>query len=172
MTLKKYNKILPKIGANSFIAENAFIIGDVTIGENSSIWYNSTLRGDVAPIKIGSRTNIQDGTVIHTSRYNGGTFIGDDVTVGHMALLHACQLKDFSFIGMSATIMDNAVIESFGFVAAGALISPGKIVKSKELWAGVPAKFIRNLTQKECDHIRESSENYQQLNNDYLNGTD
>ena len=163
----KYNNILPKISDEAYIAEGTYIIGDVTIGPNSSIWFTSVLRGDVAPITIGKGTNVQDGSIIHTSRYNGPTHIGDYVTIGHGAIIHACTLHNFSFIGMKALVMDKAIVEEFGFVAAGAVVSPSKIVKSRELWAGVPAKYIRHLTDEEIEHIKESAENYINLASTY-----
>ncbi len=167
MELIPYLNKIPKIDKSAFIASGAKIIGDVTIGAFSSVWFNCTVRGDVARIEIGQHTNIQDGTVIHTSRNDGPTIIGDRVTVGHKAMLHACIINDEAFIGMSATILDKAIIEKHGFVAAGALIPPRKIVKSKELWAGVPAKFIRLLSDEEIKYILKSSDNYVRLTSDY-----
>jgi carbonic anhydrase/acetyltransferase-like protein (isoleucine patch superfamily) len=167
MKILSYKQLAPKIDESAFIAEGVIIIGDVTIGEDSSIWFNSVIRGDVARVEIGKATNIQDGTIIHTSRNDGPTIIGNKVTIGHRAVIHACIIQDEAFIGMSATVMDKAIIETYGFVAAGALIPPGKVVKSKELWAGIPAKFIRHLTQQEIDYINVSSENYIRLANDY-----
>jgi carbonic anhydrase/acetyltransferase-like protein (isoleucine patch superfamily) len=168
MQLLSYRDKKPQIHDSAFIAEGAIIIGDVTIGEQSNIWFNSVIRGDVARVEIGKQTNIQDGTIIHTSRYNGPTIIGDRVTIGHKALIHACTIEDEAFIGMSATIMDKAIIEKYGFVAAGALVPPGKVIKSKELWSGVPAKFTRYLTQQEVDYITESSDNYVNLAAEYF----
>lgn len=155
-----YQGVDPKIADTAFIAPTASIIGDVTIGEKVGVWFNCVIRGDVASVSIGDRSNIQDGTVIHVSRYNGPTVIGAGVTVGHKALLHACRLEDGSFVGMGATVMDNAVVESGGMVAAGALITPGKRVKSGQLWAGSPAKFFRDMTPEEIAFIKESEENY------------
>ena len=153
----------PNISDSSFVASGAIIVGDVEISENTNIWYNSVLRGDVAPIKIGKDTNVQDLTLIHTSRFNGGCTIGDRVTIGHSCVLHACNLKDDSFIGMGAMVMDKVVVESFGFVAAKALVTPGKVVKSYELWAGVPAKFVRKLTDEEISLIKSTHKHYVEL---------
>lgn len=159
----------PNIKDSVFIGDFTAIIGDVHIGEKSNIWYNCTLRGDVAPIYIGENTNIQDGTVIHTSRFNGATHIGSNVTVGHKAMIHACNIKDYAFIGMGSIILDNVIVEEYGMVAAGALISPGKVVKSRELWAGIPARIIRVLTDKDIELIEDSAKHYVKLAGHYLN---
>ena len=155
-----YNDKKPKIAESAFIAKGAVIVGDVSISDDSNIWYNCVLRGDVAPIYVGKETNIQDGTVIHTSRFNGPCTIGDRVTIGHICLLHACNLHNDAFIGMGSTVMDNVVVESFGFVAANSLVTPGKIVKSYELWAGSPAKFVRKLTDHEIFLIKDTPPHY------------
>ena len=155
-----YKDIVPKIDSGAFIAPTAAIIGDVSIGEGSGVWFNCVIRGDVEPITIGKNTNIQDGTVIHCTRDGGKTIIGNNVTVGHKALLHACHLMDECFIGMGAIIMDNVVVESGAMVAAGSLVTPNKIVREGELWAGNPAKFFRNLKQEEKDFIMISANNY------------
>ena len=160
MNLIKYNNIYPKIDQSAFIAPNATIIGDVTIGAHASIWFGVIIRGDVAKITIGKQTNIQDGTVIHVTRGGGNTIIGNNVTIGHKALLHACHLEDYSFVGMGAIIMDQVVIESYAMVAAGSLVTPGKIIPKGEIWAGNPAKFLRKLTSDETKFIAISAENY------------
>jgi carbonic anhydrase/acetyltransferase-like protein (isoleucine patch superfamily) len=167
--LISYKGIFPKIHKDAYISDGCIIAGDVEIMENSSIWFNSVLRGDVAPIKIGKNTNIQDGTVIHTSRFNGATFIGNDVTVGHLALIHACTIKDNAFIGMRATIMDKAIVEEFAFVAAGSLVTGGKIIKTKELWSGSPAKFIRKVNDDEIAFMKDNIHNYINLAINYKN---
>jgi len=169
MNIIKYRGIAPKIDPSAYVSEGVYIIGDVAIGANSNIWFGSILRGDVAPITVGQNTNIQDGTIIHTSRNNGPTHIGDNVTVGHRAVIHACTIADYGFVGMSATVMDKAVIEPFGFVAAGALVAPNKVVGSKQLWAGVPAKYMRDLTEVEIEHIKKSAEHYVRLSKEYIN---
>lgn len=162
-----YQNILPKIHETVYIAEGVVIAGDVKIGEGSNIWFNSVLRGDVNPIRIGKNTNIQDSTVIHTSRFNGPVEIGDNVTVGHMALIHACIVHSNAFIGMRATIMDHAIVEEYGFVAAGSLVTPKKIVKSKELWAGIPAKFVRYLTDEELEQMQDTISTYLRISKEY-----
>ena len=158
-----YQQISPQIDTKAFVAEGAKIIGDVTVGMESSIWYNCVLRGDVDSIIIGTGTNVQDATVIHTSRFNGKTIIGNNVTIGHTAIIHACKIMDMAFIGMGAIIMDNVIVEPYGFVAAGTLIPPGKIVKSYQLWAGTPGKLIRQLTEKEIFLIDDSYKHYVKL---------
>ncbi len=150
-----------------YIAEGCILAGDVTIGSKSSIWFNSVIRGDVDFVKIGSGSNIQDGSVVHTSRFDGPTIIGNNVTVGHMCLLHACSIKDHAFIGMKALVMDHSVVEEYGFVAAGAVVTPRTIVKSQELWAGVPAKFIRKITDDEIKYMIETAQNYINLAVEY-----
>jgi carbonic anhydrase/acetyltransferase-like protein (isoleucine patch superfamily) len=163
-----YNGVMPIIAHDVFIAQGSFVIGKVEIGSGSSIWFNSVIRGDVADIKIGKNTNIQDGSVIHVSRGGGDTIIGDNVTVGHMALLHACRLMDNCFIGMGAIVMDNAIVEENSYVGAGSMVTNGKIVKEGELWLGRPAKFVRKLTKDEIVYIKTSSNNYVELAKQYL----
>jgi carbonic anhydrase/acetyltransferase-like protein (isoleucine patch superfamily) len=163
-----YKGITPRIGKNVYIAPNAVIAGDVEIGDDSSIWFNCTVRGDVNDIKIGARTNVQDGTVIHVSSTLQGTYIGNDVTIGHMALLHACTVEDAAFIGMMACVMDGAHVETGAMVAAGALVTPGKRVLSGQLWGGSPAKHMRDLTEEERAYIRHSAPHYVRIAKEYL----
>lgn len=158
--ISDYKGVFPKIDKEAFIAPTSSIIGDVTIGKKSGIWFNSVIRGDVALIKIGDNTNIQDGSVIHVSRDGGNTIIGNNVTVGHKVLLHACHLQDACFIGMGSTLMDNVVVETGAMIAAGSLVTPNKIIRKGEIWAGNPAKFFRHLTNEEEDFILISANNY------------
>ena len=148
-----FKGVYPRIHEDAFVAENAVVIGNVEIGAGSSIWYGCVVRGDINWIKIGRNTNIQDGTIIHVNhdRGDGGmpTSIGDEVTVGHMVLIHACTIEDRAFIGMRATVMDEAVVESGGMVAAGALVTPRKRVAAGQLWAGSPARYLRDLKDGE-----------------------
>ncbi|MCW2236809.1 gamma carbonic anhydrase family protein [Azospirillum canadense] len=155
-----YKGISPTIDASVYIAPTATVIGDVVIGPDTSVWFGCTVRGDVNEIRIGARTNIQDGTVIHVAAAGQGTYIGDDISVGHMALLHACTIDSGCFIGMKACIMDGAHVESGAMVAAGALVTPGKRVRTGELWAGSPARPIRNLTEKDLDFFPLNVRNY------------
>lgn len=159
----KYKDKFPNVDNSCYIASGAYIIGDVTIGAKSSVWFNAIIRGDVDYIRIGTHTNIQDCAVIHTSRYNGPVAIGDRVTVGHSAVIHACTIGNDVVVGMKSLVMDKVIIEDYGFVAAGALIPPGKIVRSYELWAGVPAKCLRKINEEEMKFISEASSNYVEL---------
>ena len=151
----KFHNNIPKLGKDVFLAPGSKIIGDVVIGSNSSIWYNCVLRGDVNYIRVGNNTNIQDGTVVHVSSNGfsatggGGapTKIGNNVTIGHNATIHACIINDYSLIGMGAVVLDGAVINEMSFIAAGALVTPKTIIKEGELWAGNPAKFIRKISK-------------------------
>ncbi len=158
---------MPKIHNTAFIAPSASIIGDVQIGEDTNIWYNCVLRGDVNDIKIGKRTNIQDGSVIHVTTDFQGTYVGDDVTVGHSAILHACTVENFGFVGMQACVMDGAVVESHAMLAAGALLTPGKRVPSGQLWGGSPARYMRDLKQEELDYIKWSAPHYVELGQEH-----
>jgi len=160
--------ISPTISPKAFIAPGATVIGDVEIGEDTGVWFGCVIRGDVAIIRIGKRTNIQDGTVIHVTRDTGPTHIGSGVTIGHSALIHAATLEDDCFIGMRATVMDGAVVESGAMVAAGALVTPGKRIPKGQLWAGSPARFFRNLTEEEQAFIPISAENYVKHAREYL----
>lgn len=162
-----YKGILPKIDDTVFIAANAAVMGDVVIGANSSIWYGCTIRGDVNIIRIGSGTNIQDGTVIHVATRGKGTHIGDNVTVGHMAMLHDCVLEDEAYVGMQAMVMDGAIVQKRAFVAAGALVTPNKIVPTGQLWAGRPAKYVRDLTQEDYDLMDWSGPHYVRLGQEH-----
>lgn len=173
-----FRGLMPKIAPDTFIAQNAVIIGDVEIGPGSSVWYGCVLRGDVNKIRVGRNTNIQDGTVVHVNHDPAGdyretsggmaTHIGDGVVIGHMALLHACTLEDGCFIGMRAVVMDQAVVESRAMVAAGALVTPGKRVTSGRLWVGSPAKPARDLTRQELDQIPYLAKHYTDVGGEYL----
>jgi gamma-carbonic anhydrase len=151
----------PIIASTAFVAAGAIIVGDVTLSDHSSIWYGAIVRGDVAPIRVGSRTNIQDGAVIHVSRERPeGTIIGSNVTIGHLALIHACTLEDECMIGMKACVMDGAVVEQHAWIAAGALVTPDKKVLSGQLWSGTPARYLRNLRADEIETIRNAAALY------------
>ncbi len=150
----------PQFDDSVFVAPSADIIGDVTIGSDSSVWFNSTIRGDVNWIEIGNRTNIQDNASIHVMNQTGPAKIGDDVTIGHNAMVHGCTIHDRVLIGIHATILDEAVVESDTIVAAGTLVPPGKTLESGYLYMGSPAKKARKLTDDEIQSIRESAANY------------
>lgn len=155
MRIISLNGKTPIISPDAFVAPGTHIIGDVEIGSESSVWYNCVLRGDVNQIRIGKRTNIQDGTVIHVdspSPENPAglpTIIGDDVLIGHMVMLHGSTLHDRAFVGLGSIVMDGCTIESDGMLAAGAMLTPGKIIRAGELWMGRPAKKARDLSHEE-----------------------
>lgn len=165
--LVRFKNLAPEIHKSVFLADGAVIAGDVTIEDNASIWFNSVVRGDVAPVTIGKNTNIQDGSVVHTSRFDGPTHIGSNITIGHMALLHACVIEDNAFIGMQAAVMDKAIVEEYGFVGAGSLVASGKVVRKKELWIGRPAKFIRMIGNEELEFMQSNIQNYIDLSMEY-----
>ncbi|HTQ33446.1 MAG TPA: gamma carbonic anhydrase family protein [Stellaceae bacterium] len=171
--LLPYRDILPRIHPTAFIAPNAVVIGDVEIGAYANIWFNVVVRGDDAPIRIGAGANIQDGTIVHVS-YDGfssgehvPTIIGEDVAVGHMALLHGCTIEAGAFVGMKACVMDRAVVQAGAMVAAGAVVTPRKLVKAGELWAGTPARYSRALKPEEQDYMRWVPGHYRHLAEEY-----
>jgi carbonic anhydrase/acetyltransferase-like protein (isoleucine patch superfamily) len=150
----------PLISNNTFLAPGAQIIGDVSIGEGSSIWYNVVLRGDVMPIKIGRDSNIQDGTVVHGTFNKCGAVIGDRVTVGHSAILHGCELGDECFVGMGALVMDMCKVAPRTMIGAGAMLTENTVTKEGWLYLGRPAKAVRLLTDDELKFLKQSAENY------------
>jgi len=153
----------PSIDVSAYIFHGAQVIGDVNIAAHASIWHNCVLRGDVNHIIVGERSNIQDGTVVHVSTNTYPTIIGRDVLVAHMAMLHGCTLDDNAFVGMGSIVMDNTYIKSDGMLAAGAMLTPGKVIREGELWAGRPAKFLRMLTDKEIEKNRSMAEHYRKI---------
>jgi carbonic anhydrase/acetyltransferase-like protein (isoleucine patch superfamily) len=158
----------PSVHRTVFVAHGTSIIGDVQIGERASIWFNCVLRGDVQRIVIGARTNIQDGSILHGSTNGSPTLIGSQVTVGHGAILHACTIEDLAFVGFGARVLDNAVVRTGGMLAAGAVLTPGKVVGSGELWAGSPAKLLRPLTEQERAGMVTSADRYVALAQRYM----
>jgi len=157
----------PQLGSNVFVAPSANVIGKVQLGANSSVWYGAIVRGDVAPISIGNNTNIQDNAVIHVSQatQNGAkpahpVMIGSHVTIGHGATVHGATVEDESLIGMGATVLDGAVVERHSMVAAGAVVPPNTRVKAGQVWAGNPAKYLRDLTPEEVAFLSASAGNY------------
>jgi gamma-carbonic anhydrase len=159
--------ISPTIATDAFIAPNAVIIGDVVIESGVTVWFNCVLRGDVNHIRVGKRTNIQDGSVVHVSYKTHPTIIGADVLIGHMATIHGCTLEDCAFIGMRATVMDGVVVEPEGMVAAGALVSPNKRVASRQMWAGTPAKYVRDVRPEELQSHASAVDRYVALGEEY-----
>jgi len=166
-SLLPYRGIMPTVHPEAFIAQTATIIGDTHIGESSGIWYGCVIRGDVNEIRIGKRTNIQDLSMIHCAERGQGTYLGDDITVGHSAVLHACTVEDSAFIGIQACVMDDCIIETGAMVAAGALVTPGKVVKAGEVWAGSPAKKLRDINEKDLDFFEINRQRYVRLANEY-----
>ncbi len=162
----KFNGITPDIEKANFVAMSADIIGEVTAEENSSIWYNCTLRGDIAPIKIGKNSNVQDNTVIHVG-HDVPTIVGDNVTIGHRVLLHGCIVEDGCLIGMGAIILDNSVIGRESIVGAGALVTMGKKFPPRSLILGSPAKEIRTLTEEEVESIKQNVASYVEISKEY-----
>ena len=159
--LYPYLDLHPEIDKSVFLAPGVKIIGDVKIGKDSSIWYNTIIRGDVHYIKIGDMTNVQDMCMLHVTNGKYPLNIGDKVTIGHSVTLHGCTVNDLSLIGMGAVILDGAVIEQNSIVAAGAIVKENFIVPSAKLAAGVPAKIIRDLTKKELEEFEISAKRYQ-----------
>ncbi len=155
-----YNNSLPKLDETVFLASGVKIIGDVEIGEHSSVWYNSVIRGDVHYIKIGAYTNIQDCSMLHVTNGEFPLNIGNKVTIGHSVKLHGCTLNDLCLIGIGAVLLDGSIVEENAMVAAGAVVRPGFIVPSGKLAAGVPAKIIRDLTEEEVEEFETSAERY------------
>ncbi|MGH8105413.1 MAG: gamma carbonic anhydrase family protein [Arenimonas sp.] len=173
--IRAFRGVSPVLGEGCYVDEAATVIGDVVLGDDVSIWPGTVVRGDVNYIRIGARTNVQDGTIIHVTHDGpygkpGGfaTVIGEDVTIGHAAVIHACVIEDASLIGMGATVLDGAIIRKNGFVGAGAVIPPGKIIESGELWLGNPAKCVRRLSEKEIEQLYYSAQHYVRLKDKYL----
>jgi carbonic anhydrase/acetyltransferase-like protein (isoleucine patch superfamily) len=160
VTLLPFGDEAPQVAAAAFIAPGSRIIGAVTLGEDSSIWYNCVLRGDVGRITVGARTNLQDGTTVHVTSGEGPTVIGADCLIGHLVLLHGCWLHDHSFVGMGAIVMDGCEIEPDGMLAAGAMLTPGKRIPRGQLWTGRPARYVRDLTAEEIEGHRHGVRHY------------
>jgi carbonic anhydrase/acetyltransferase-like protein (isoleucine patch superfamily) len=166
VTLLTFGGKSPQVDPAAFVAPGAQVIGDVAIGPESSIWYNCVLRGDVNRIRIGARTNIQDGSIVHVDSPKPGapeghpTLIGDDVLIGHLAMVHGCVLHDRAFVGLGAIVMDGCEIEGGAMLAAGAMLTPGKRIPSGQLWAGRPAKYVRDLSEEELAGHRAGVAHY------------
>lgn len=152
--------VSPVWGDDCFIAENSTLVGDVVMGNNCSVWFNTVIRGDVNYIKIGNNTNIQDGAVIHCTYLKAGTDIGNNVSIGHNALVHGCILKDHVLVGMGAIVMDNAVVEEYCIIAAGAIVLENTICEAGYLYAGIPAKRIKPLTDEQKALLNNLPDNY------------
>ena len=174
MTIRSYKGVIPSFNASVYIDESSVLVGDITLGDDSSVWPLVAARGDVNYIRIGERTNIQDGSVLHLSRATKSNpegyplIIGDDVTVGHKVMLHGCQLGNRILVGMGAIIMDNAIVEDNVIIGGGSLVPPNKRLESGYLYVGSPVKQARALTEQELTFLKVSADNYVLLKNEYL----
>ncbi len=173
--IRPFKGVHPKIDDSAFIADTAVIIGDVEIGSQSSVWFNTVVRGDVNRIRIGDRTNIQDLSLLHVTHKKHADdpgaplLIGSDVTVAHSVTLHGCTIENGAFIGMQAIIMDHAVVGEQALVGARALVTEGTVIPPRTLWLGSPARYKRDLTTLELERLEKSSKNYVQYSKDYQN---
>ncbi|HSG04266.1 MAG TPA: gamma carbonic anhydrase family protein [Marinobacterium sp.] len=174
MKLRPFRGIKPKLGERVFVDPSAVVLGDVELGEDSSVWPLTVIRGDMHHIRIGKRTNVQDGSILHithASEYNPEGYalsIGDEVTIGHQVMLHGCSIGNRVLIGMSTTIMDGAVVEDDVIIGAGSLVPPGKRLESGKLYVGRPVKAVRELSSKELSFFSYSAGNYVKLKDEHL----
>jgi carbonic anhydrase/acetyltransferase-like protein (isoleucine patch superfamily) len=162
--------VYPEIGLNCFLAENCTIVGDVVLGKNCSVWFNAVIRGDVNSIRIGDNTNVQDGAVIHCTYQKAVTIIGNNVSIGHNALVHGCKIYDYVLIGMGAIVMDHAVINEFCIIAAGSIILENTVCESGFLYAGIPAKKIKPLTEEQREMLIKLPQNYKLYSSWFFKG--
>jgi gamma-carbonic anhydrase len=158
--IKPVRGIHPKFGENCFLAENATVVGEVTMGDNCSVWFNAVIRGDVHSITIGNNTNIQDGAVIHCTYQKAKTVIGNNVSIAHNAIVHGCTLEDNVLIGMGAIVMDDAVVQSGCIIAAGAVVLAGTICEAGHIYAGMPAKKVKPVGDELKDIFSRTANNY------------
>ncbi len=165
-SLISFGGMTPRIDPTAFVAPGARLIGDVEIGAGASIWYNCVLRGDYNKIRVGARSNVQDGSVIHVDSPHPGreagfpTIIGEEVLIGHLAMVHGCILHDRAFVGLGSIVMDGCEIEGDAMLAAGAMLTPGKRIPTGQLWAGRPAKYVRDLSEADIRGMREGVAHY------------
>ncbi len=165
--IHSYGGVTPKVHPTAFVEASAHLIGDIEVGEDASVWFNTVIRGDVNSIRIGRGSNIQDGSVIHVNRRGSPTVLEEFVTVGHGARLHGCHINTNCLIGIGAIVLDGAVLEKECLVAAGSLVAPGTKVPRGSLLMGVPARVVREVTDRDLHLIRRSAQNYIALKNDY-----
>jgi carbonic anhydrase/acetyltransferase-like protein (isoleucine patch superfamily) len=164
--INSYHDKTPSVQAAAFIAQSSDIAGDVKLGKDASVWFNAVLRADVGPITIGARSNIQDGCIMHVP-WGGKVVVGDDVTVGHRAVVHGCTIGNRVLVGMGSIIMDDAIVEDDCIIGAGAVITPGSRIPSRSMVLGVPAKVVRELTDDEVVSLKSSADNYAELAKSY-----
>lgn len=150
----------PQFGKDCFLAENATIVGDVIMGEQCSVWFNAVIRGDVNAIRIGDKTNIQDGAVIHCTYKKAATFIGNNVSIGHNAIVHGCRVKDHTLVGMGAIVMDNAEVGEHCIIAAGAVVLENTICEPGHIYAGTPARKVKKLSEEQKQNLEQTAKNY------------
>jgi len=173
--IRPFKGVHPIIDDSAFIADTAVVIGDVEIGSESSVWFNTVVRGDVNRIRIGDRTNIQDLSLLHVTHKKHADdpgaplLIGSDVTIAHSVTLHGCTIEDGAFIGMQALVMDHAVVGEQALVGARSLVTEGTVIPPRTLWLGSPARYKRDLTSQELEQLKKSSDNYLQYSKEYLN---
>lgn len=174
MNIRTYQNMTPKLGNAVFVDPSAIVLGDVELGDDVSVWPLTVIRGDMHRIRIGSRTSVQDGSVLHITHagpFNPDGFpliIGDDVTIGHQAMLHGCTIGSRVLVGMGAMVMDGAIVENDVIIGAGSLVPPGKTLKSGHLYVGRPVKEVRELTEKEMDFFTYTAGNYVKLKDQHL----
>ena len=168
MPISSLDGVEPRLGERVFLAPGAWVVGDVQIGDDSSFWFQTAARGDVNWIRIGNRTNIQDGTILHVSHDTHPLEIGDDVVIGHSCMVHGCTIHDGALIGIGARVLDGAVVESGAQVGAGAVVPPGKTVPAGQLALGIPARTVRALSDKERDNIRRTAARYVEQKDRYI----
>ena len=162
-----YRGCRPRLASDAFVAPGATLIGDVELGAQASVWFGCVVRGDVQRVRIGARTNLQDGSIVHVSRAGFATLIGVEVTIGHGCIVHACTLEDRAFVGMGSVILDGASVASEGMLGAGSLLAPGKRVGPRELWLGRPARLTRQVSDQERAELDEQNRHYVELAAEY-----
>jgi carbonic anhydrase/acetyltransferase-like protein (isoleucine patch superfamily) len=166
------NSVSPTWGDECFIAENATIVGQVTMGDHCSVWFTAVVRGDVNTIEIGNKVNIQDGAIIHGTYQKAGTKIGNNVSIGHRAMVHGCTIHDNVLIGMGAIVMDHVIVQEFCIIAAGAIVLENTICESGYLYAGVPARKIKPLSEEQIALLKKLPENYKMYSNWFIPGSE
>jgi carbonic anhydrase/acetyltransferase-like protein (isoleucine patch superfamily) len=170
MALYELAGVRPTVGRGVFVAENATVIGDVHLGDEASVWFGAVLRGDYFPIRIGARSNVQDNTVVHITADRAATTVGDDVTVGHAAILHGCTVGNRCLVGMGSIVLDGAVVGDDSFIAAGSLVTPGTVIPPRSFVLGRPAKVVRAVKDTDTEWIRSAAVLYSGYARDFLAG--